>query len=83
MVVVSIAPIFFVFSFFAKYEEFVAIFREKRKKILLIKIVKLAFALTIFFNFWMVKISRQDFSSCFVTFLPYFKVEYAGDIVEL
>ena len=29
---VTMAPIFFAFSFFAKNEEFAAIFREKRKK---------------------------------------------------
>ena len=31
-IVLTMAPIFFVFSFFAKNEEFSAIFREKRKK---------------------------------------------------
>lgn len=45
--------------------------KKKRKKILHIKIVKNAFALTHFFNFWLVKISRQGFSSFLAKFLKW------------
>ena len=60
------APIFFAFSFFAKNEEFAAIFHKKRKKILPIKIVKIGFALTNFFNFWLEKFLDK----AFLHFLP-------------
>ena len=46
--------LWFAFSFFAKNEEFAAIFREKQKNILPKKSIKFAFALTNFaenFNF--------------------------------
>lgn len=75
LILATMGPIFFAFSFFAINEEFAVIFREKRKKkrkkILHIKIVKNAFALTHFFNFWLVKISRQGFSSFLAKFLKW------------
>ena len=75
------APIFFAFSFFAKNEEFAAIFREKRKKkrkkILPIKIIKIAFAMTIF----SILTSKNFYTRIFIIFcqiFTIFKVEYIG-----
>ena len=62
------APIFFAFSFFAKNEEFAAIFREKRKKILPIEIIKIAFAMTIF----SILTNKNFYTRLIFIFLPNF-----------
>ena len=49
--------------------------KKKWKKILPKKIVKIGFALTNFFNFWLEKISRQGFSSFFAIFLKWILLE--------
>ena len=68
VIVATMAPIFFAFSFFAKNEEFAAIFREKRKKILPIKIIKIAFAMTIF----SILTNKNFYTRLIFIFLPNF-----------
>ena len=82
----SMGPIFSAFSFFAKNEEFAAIFREKRKKTKKNPTYKNRqnwICLNQFFQFLVGKISRQGFSSFFAKCLPFFELEYARYIVEL
>ena len=67
--------IFLAILFLARNEKFVVISREKQEKMRRKSYLKIAFSLTNFaenFNFWLVKISGQGFSSVFA---KSFKVE--------
>ena len=73
--------------FLAKNDK-VVIYRDKREKVRKKwkSHLKIAFSLINFaenFNFWLVRISGQGFSSFFAKFLPFSKVKFGEDIMEL